>query len=272
MPLLTLSTDIGQQDYVVGAVKGQLVSVLPSLNIVDITHYLPQENFAHAAYICGNAFKHFPEQTIHLILLNTFENKEGHFLLAEYNNHFIICPNNGILTMITNGIPDKVCTLPIIQATNFLSITQLISKAVAALLHGTSMLDIGTTGLSIVEKLMLKPLIGNDWMEGQVLFIDNFENVIVNITQEEFEKERKGRPFKIIFKRNESISQLSNNYAVVNEGETLAHFNSAGYLELAINKGNMAGLFGLSSFKEKMQSGHTVQNNWVYQTVRVFFE
>jgi len=58
----------------------------------------------------------------------------------------------------------------------------------------------------------------------------------------------------------------------VGEGELLAWFNSAGFLELAMNKGNMAGMFGLQGFSEKMSKGTALQNKWFYQTVKIFFE
>lgn len=273
MPLLTLTTDIGQQDFIVGAVKGQLLTALPNLTIADITHYLPQDNFAHAAYICNNAFKYFPPDTFHLILLDVFDSKTGHFVLSKYNDQCIICPDNGIISMIAGHIPKQTVTIPVINANTLTEITQLLTNAITNLINGKSMKEIGTQGLSIVEKGTLKPMIGKDWIEGQILFIDNFENAIINITKEEFEKERQGRNFKIIFKRNEVVNTISNNYSNVNEGESLAWFNSAGYLELSINKGNVAGLFGLENFNEKMhKQGIAVQNKWVYQTVRIFFE
>jgi len=66
---------------------------------------------------------------------------------------------------------------------------------------------------------------------------------------------------------------MSETYADVNEGEKLALFNSAGYLEIAINKGNAAGLFGLQGFSEKQQQQSQYQNNRLfYQTVKVLFE
>ena len=108
---------------------------------------------------------------------------------------------------------------------------------------------------------------------GQIVFIDNFENVIVNITHEQFEEQRKGRSFRIVFKRDEVIDRISESYADVNEGEKLALFNSAGYLEIAINKGNAAGLFGLKGFNEKTrQVANILQNQLPYQTVKVYFE
>jgi S-adenosylmethionine hydrolase len=69
------------------------------------------------------------------------------------------------------------------------------------------------------------------------------------------------------------IDRISDSYADVPEGEKLALFNSAGYLEIAINKGNAAGLLGLKGFSEKTgQVPGILQNQLAYQTVRVFFE
>ncbi len=114
-------------------------------------------------------------------------------------------------------------------------------------------------------------MLSNDWIEGQIIFIDNFENVVVNIQREDFEEQRKGRSFSIVFKRDETIEKISETYADVAEGEKLAHFNSSGYLEIAINKGNAAGLFGLQGFSETLQVS-TQQNKLFYQTVKIFFE
>ena len=113
-------------------------------------------------------------------------------------------------------------------------------------------------------------MLGENWIEGQIIFIDHFENVVVNITREAFEVQRKGRKFSIAFKRDEVIDKISDTYTDVPEGEKLALFNSAGYLEIAINKGNAAGLLGLQGFSER-QSSH-IQNRLFYQTIRVYFE
>lgn len=115
-------------------------------------------------------------------------------------------------------------------------------------------------------------MLGNDYIEGQIIFIDNFENVIVNIHKDEFEEQRKGRSFKIVFKRDEVIDKISETYADVNEGEKLAIFNSAGYLEIAINKGNAAGLLGLQGFSERQLQQSQYMNRLFYQTVKVYFE
>lgn len=272
MPLITLSSDIGQQDYFVGAIKGQLHSSIPNISIADITHYLTKDNFFQAAYVLKNAFHFFPEKTIHLVLLNVFENKESNFVATEINNQIIVCPDNGLITMLS---PQATAfyTIPILNANTLVEITQQIINAIALLVKGNSLSNIGTKGLSIVHKDMMKPMVSRDWIEGQVLFIDNFENVIINITKQEFNEIRANRKFKIIFGRNEVVDTISDNYGILSNSENLAWFNSAGYLELSNKNGNLAGLFGIEEYKKDLnKDGRVQQNKWFYQTVRIFFE
>jgi len=272
MPLITLTSDIGQQDYLVGAVKGQLLQINPGFHIIDITHQLAPFNYPQSAYVCRNAISSFPDHTFHIVLVNLFEQKPDRMLLAFHNNQYILCADNGLLTMILEGKPELVIGLPLKknETKNTLHCIQVFGKAVQDIVNGTSFMEIGEPDITIIEKNHLRPLLGETWMEGQIIFIDNFENVIVNITREEFEAQRKGRSFKIVFKRDEIIDRISETYADVSEGEKLALFNSGGYLEIAINKGNAAGLFGLHGFMEQSQNNY-LQNRLYYQTVRIYF-
>ena len=275
MPLLTLTSDIGQQDFLVGAVKGQLLQANDGLTIIDITHQLSPFNYAQAAYVCRNAIKNFPPGTFHLVLVNLFDQKPDHLLLAEHNGHFIGCADNGLLTMILEEVPQKLVALVLdkTEQKNTIYCSKVFADTFAALIAGKKIEELGDGSISMHVKNPLRPMLGNNWIEGQIIFIDNFENVIVNITREEFEEQRKGRSFKIVFKRDEVIERMSETYADVNEGEKLALFNSAGYLEIAINKGNAAGLFGLQGFSEKQQQQNQYQNNRLfYQTIKVLFE
>ncbi len=273
MPIVTLSTDIGQADYIIGAVKGQLLTADASNTVVDITHQLSQHNYQHTAYLCNNAFKHFPQGTFHIILVNLFENLPDHLLIAEYNNQFIACPDNGILTTVCGVKPVNVVAVDVDTAHNFgvLACTQALAMALKKLSHSPGLQHAGRFVDNIKEKYPLRPTIGADWIDSQIIFIDSFENVVINVTKEEFEEHRRGRNFRIIFTRNEVIEKLSQNYASVTPGDKLAWFNSAGYLEIAINKGNMAGLFGLQGFSENSLKQAAMHNKLLYQTVRIFF-
>lgn len=272
--LLTLTSDIGQQDYLAAAVKGQLLKLNPAFIIADITHNLSPFNYPQSAYVCRNAIKNFPEGSFHLVLVNLFDTKPEHLLLAQHNNQYIGIADNGLITMVLEEVPQKVVALPLEKTAikNTLYCTTVFANAFTQIAAGRKIEEIGDASVSINVKNPLRPLLGNNWMEGQIIFIDNFENVIVNITREEFEEQRKGRSFKIVFKRDEVIDKISETYADVNEGEKLAVFNSAGYLEIAVNKGNAAGLFGLQGYSEQQSQSQYLQSRLFYQTVRVHFE
>jgi hypothetical protein len=275
MPLLTLTSDIGDQDYLVAAVKAQLLQIDPGFTIIDISHNIAPFNYPQTAYICRSAFKNFPDFTYHIILVNLFEKRPEQLLLAFHNNQYFLCADNGLLNMILEEKPEMVIGIPLekLANKNTTYCAGIMGKVINQLVQGESIENIGIPDFSYIEKNHLRPLLDNKWIEGQIIFIDNFENVIVNITREQFEEQRKGRSFRIVFKRDEVIDHISESYADVQAGEKLALFNSAGYLEIAINKGNAAGLFGLRGFSEKTSKAEGIlQNQLFYQTVRVYFE
>ena len=275
MALITLTSDIGRQDFLTGAVKGQLLQINNQFNIIDISHELSPFNYPQAAYVCRNAIKNFSAKTFHIVMVNLFDKKPDHLLLIEHNGQYIGCADNGLITMILEETPQKITALPLSKSEqkNTLYCAKVFAKAYQDILNGKSFEEIGDTQVSIEVKNPLRPLLGEKFIEGQIIFIDNFENVIINITKEEFEEQRRGRRFEIVFKRDEIIDKISESYADVNESEKLALFNSANYLEIAINKGNAAGLFGLEGYTEKanMQTQY-MQNRLLYQTVKIYFD
>jgi S-adenosylmethionine hydrolase len=275
MSLITLTSDIGRQDFLTGAVKGQLLQINDQFNIIDISHELSPFNYPQAAYECRNAIKKFPPKTFHIVLVNLFDKKPGHLLIVEHNDQYIGCADNGLITMILEETPQKITALPLSKSEqkNTLYCAKVFAKAYQDILDGKPFEKIGDTDVSIEVKNPLRPLLGEKFIEGQIIFIDNFENVIINITKEEFEEQRRGRSFNIVFKRDETIDKISESYADVSESEKLALFNSANYLEIAVNKGNAAGLFGLEGYTEKANTQtQYMQNRLLYQTVKIYFD
>lgn len=277
MPLLTLTSDIGVHDFIPGAIKGQLLCTNSSFQVIDITHMLSPFNYPQAAYVCRNAIRNFPKGTFHLILLNLFDEIHDHLLLIEHDGHYIGCADNGLITMILEEAPQKVVSLNMqdIQQKNALNFVNVFANAFNRVIQGDKLESVGDASVSIKVKNPLRPLLGSNWMEGQIIFIDNFENVIINIQKDDFDTHRKGRNFSIVFMRDEKIEKISETYSDVQEGEKLAHFNSAGYLEISINKGNAAGLLGLQGYSETLQQNQQIMalnSRLFYQTVKIFFE
>lgn len=277
MAIITLISDIGLQDYLTGAIKGMLHQTCPQHTIIDISHQVLPFNFRQAAYLCKSAFPWFPDNTCHFILVNLFDHKNARFLICRHRNQYFFCPDNGLITMILGNKPDEICELDLrVDGADTMGVIRGFAEAALALDYGTPLEEIGIAGVTIVERRPLQPLVEDDYIEGQIIYIDRFENVVVNVTREQFEACRKGRSFKIFVMRDDYISHISTTYADVPEGNKVAMFNTAGYLEIAINKGNAAGLFGLESYTRDNEntaaSASQFQKHLFYQNIRIHFE
>lgn len=272
MPLLTFTSDFGTSDHLVGGVKGEILKLNDGFQLIDITHDIIPYNFMQAAYVCRNLFHSFPEETFHLVLVNVFDNDLDHLLLVKHQNQILGVPDNGLITMILNGYPEAVVALPLPKGEKkgVRLFARVFIEAFSALLSGLKLEKLGDPGVRVVEKNFMKPYSNDQYIDGQILMIDRFLNVVVNITEKEFEEKRRGRPFKIVLLRNTYIEKISRHYADVPEGEKLAFFNEAGYLEIAVNKGYAAPLFGLGEFGQGNEHHHGRRQ--YYQTVKVFFE
>ena len=93
-------------------------------------------------------------------------------------------------------------------------------------------------------------------IKGNVIYIDHFGNVVTNISKKQFLDVAKGRPYEIVMKTkniktilpNYSSIATNEKYAIKNyEGEKLALFNEAGFLEIAIFRSNPSKIGSASS-------------------------
>src|SRR5882724_4635675 len=154
MPLITMISDIGNQDYLVGAVKAQLLQANPGFNIVDISNNISPFNYPQAAYVCRSAIKNFPDFTYHIILVNLFEKKPEHLLLAFHKNQYFLCADNGLLTMILEETPELVIGIPLDKTAikNTLYCAGMMGKAINQLVRGESVKNIGIADVGYTEK------------------------------------------------------------------------------------------------------------------------
>lgn len=275
MPVITITSEIGYKDFLIGAIKGRILTLNPSFNIIDITHHLTPFHYLEAAYICKGALTHFPPGSFHIILSNLFHTPPKQLLVAKVGHQIIGIADNGLISMIFEELSYQVysISLPSTENVTVLSCITRWIEVFNQLLNGSNLEEVGILTDSYKKNEPVIPLKGPNYLEGNVLFIDQFQNLVINITQKTFEEVRNGRNFKIIFKRNETINKISSNYSDVQEGEKLAMFNAAGYLEIAVNKGKGASLFGLQTQHNLSSLDSPVSNSRMfYQMVRIIFE
>lgn len=246
MPIITLTTDWGTKDHYTGAVKGALLSLMPDAKIVDVTHEIPSFDIGPASFVIRNCFRSFPEGTIHIIGINTEASTDTPHTMCLYDGHYFIGADNGIFSLIFDHKPEKIIELDIIQDTDYFTFStrDVFVKAAYLIYKGERPESLGFTKDKLIEMLPLKPVVEQDTIKGNVIYIDAYENVITNISEELFRELYKGKKYTISF-RGYEISELSKAYKDVDPGEKLALFGSSGFLEIAINTGNASSLLGL---------------------------
>ncbi|WP_353129969.1 SAM hydrolase/SAM-dependent halogenase family protein [Parapedobacter pyrenivorans] len=248
MGIITLTTDLGHKDFYQAALKGSIISQFPTANLVDISHEIPPFDIQYAAFVLKNAYPYFPKKTVHLVGIDSVFNQDTRYLALQHNGHYFVGADNGIFSLILDGVPEEVVELNIIQDLKYLHfpLTDIFAKAACVLAKGGVLNDIGDPVTAIVDRTLVQPVVEKDSLRGSVVFIDSFGNVISNINKELFNKVQRSRNFVLYFRRNETIEQMSWHYNDVPEGEKLCLFGISNYLEIAINKGNASGLLGLN--------------------------
>ncbi|TAE36134.1 MAG: hypothetical protein EAY66_07695 [Sphingobacteriales bacterium] len=247
MAIITLTTDLGYKDFYQAALKGSILKILPSVTIVDVTHEIQAFNISRAAFILKNCFNYFPQGTVHLIGIDTVYSKQQKYLALKYNGHYFVGSDNGIFSLIFEAEPEEIVEINILQDLKFLHfpLTDILVKAACSLAAGGKLSQIGIPANGIVQRISLHPGLEGSQINGSVIFIDTFQNVITNVTKDFFTKVQRGRNFTLYLRKHETIKQLSWHYNEVPEGEKLCLFGISNHLEIAINKGNASGLLGL---------------------------
>lgn len=248
MAIVTLTTDFGYRDYYTAAVRGTLFSLLPEIQVEDISHGIKKYDILEAAFVLKNAYKHFPKGTIHIIGVMTIQNEEVDHVALEYDGHYFIGADNGFFSSLLEFPPDKIITLNTQKDTTKESFPtkDVFAKAAAHIARGGTLEVLGSSRNSLNQGEIVQARAEENEVIGEVVHVDDFGNAITNISESLFNQARKGRNFTISTKqRGYNIRNLSKYYHTTKAGERLAMFNSSGYLEIAMNLGHSSNLMGL---------------------------
>lgn len=251
MSIITLTSDYGLKDHFVGALKGKILSEYSEAKIFDISHEIDPFNTVEASYIISASYSSFPKGTVHLIGVDMEHNKENQHIVMQWNDHYFIAADNGILSMLSQKIvPQKIVAINIHdRLPSDAADLDVFVKVACHLAKGGLMNVIGKEINSIKQVTDLQAVLSADGnsLKGHVIYIDHFGNVIINISKKYFIEVAKGRPYEIVLKTKNIKTILPNYSAIANsdkypiksyEGEKLAIFNEAGFLEIAIFRSN----------------------------------
>jgi len=249
MPTITLLTDFGIEDEYVGSMKGVILSINPSAAIVDITHQIDPQDLIQAAYSIKSSYCYFPENTVHLIVVDPGVGGERDIIAVQMMGYIFIAPDNGVLTLIYDeGNIDAIVRIE--NSTFFLkSVSQtfhgrdIIAPVGAHLSKGVELSRVGTEiGLRDIVRLpdLRCNISQKGVLSGKIVSIDRFGNLITNIDSERFNdycRRDQTRKAQIWIGQN-IVAGVTAIYESAEQNTPLALIGSRGYLEVAVNKGS----------------------------------
>jgi S-adenosyl-L-methionine hydrolase (adenosine-forming) len=250
MQIVSLTTDYGSKDFHVAELRASILSKCKNATLVDISHHIDHFDILQAAFFIKNVIPSFPKGSIHIVAVNIHYKRKSEFVVLERDGQYFIGPNNGIFSLLFDDINPSHVFLINHGETLLLPLHQLYGHVAAYISHGLPINEIGPPVLSFTQKSTIQPVITADMIRATIIHIDHFENVIVNLKQEVFDRVRNGRSFALYYKQYDPIKFLSYDYGDVAIGDPLAFFNSSGYLEIAINMDKASSLLNL--YKNEM--------------------
>ncbi|MCT4613939.1 MAG: SAM-dependent chlorinase/fluorinase [Marinifilaceae bacterium] len=244
MRTITLTTDWKSNSHYQAIFKGKIITECPSVNIVDLCHDIDAFNISQAAFMIEQSYSYFPAQTIHVISVDIHNNKFDRFICARFKDQYFIGYDNGILNLI---IKNEDCEFVEITkynkkeyAASFPEL-EVFSFAVSSLCKTDKIYSLGKPVELVNRLLPIRPIMQEDRINGHVVNIDRYGNLLTNISKELFESYNAEYGFKIHLQSNNHIIEvISYDYNNHYEGEIIAVFNSSKMLELAMVKSNLS--------------------------------
>lgn len=249
-PIITLTTDYGVQDHLVGAMKGVILNINPDAEIVDITHGVVPYDLLDGALTIGQAYRFFPPRTIHVVVVDPGVGTPRRPILVTGDQHYFVAPDNGVLSLIYDC--ETSLTVRHITAEHYflhpISNTfhgrDVFAPAAAWLSKVGQTASFGEEITDFVRFALPKPKAVENVVKGVVLRVDSFGNLMTNLTPLDVPKVvEPGSDFKIRVGTGE-ITSLKQTFAEGAPGEPVAIVGSSGFLEISVNRGNAARTIG----------------------------
>jgi S-adenosylmethionine hydrolase len=245
-PIITLTTDYGTSDHLVGVLKGVILSINPDVTIVDITHDVLAHDILDGALAIGQAYNYFPPKTIHLVVVDPGVGTQRRPILVAGGQHYFVAPDNGVLSMVCDQ-SDSLYAWHIRAehyfrhpVSNTFHGRDIFAPVAAWLSKSWQTASFGEPITDLVRFALPKPKADGKTINGVVLRIDNFGNVVTNLTAADAPVLIAPNGKFTIRVGNGEVKKIVQTFAQGTPGEPFGVIGSSGFLEISLNKGSAA--------------------------------
>jgi len=242
MSIITLTTDLGYQDYYLAKLKSSILKHMPQTRFLDVNHEIENHDIQFAAYNLSSIWRDLPAGSIHIVSVYNYYATQTEYIAFSREGHFFIGPNNGVFTLLFEDLTSTETHLITGEFDNYFG---LFAHASALLSTGAPLNDVGPQIGELKEKINILPVYTSNEIRATIMHVDRYGNAVLNIKKEFFKNTRKGRDFEIYFKNSDPITSIHSSYSKVQIGDVVAMFNMNNFLEIGINMGNASTLLDL---------------------------
>jgi S-adenosyl-L-methionine hydrolase (adenosine-forming) len=243
-PIVTLTTDYGTNDHLVGVMKGVILSINPEVNVVDITHSVLAHDLLDGALTIGQAYRYFPPKTVHVVVVDPGVGTARRPILVASDTHYFVAPDNGVLSSVYdqtealyvwNIISEHYFRQPVSKTFHgrdiFAPVAAWMTKSWQSSAFGEPITD-------FARFAMPKPKAAGNTIKGVVLRVDQFGNLITNFRAEDVPAFAAADGKFTIRAGNATVTKLVPTFASGANGEAIGLIGSSGYLEISVNRAN----------------------------------
>ncbi len=247
--IITLTTDFGLQDYYVSAMKGVILQEAPDARLVDISHEIPPQDIMAGSWVLKNSAMLFPSGTVHLVVVDPGVGTRRKPVALKIRDQFFVGPDNGIFSLLTRDEDFRAVHLTQQSfwrkdPSGTFHGRDIFAPVAARLCEGADFESLGEPVDELETYRWAVPIADKDGIQGWVIHIDTFGNLITNISASLIEEVIDNDEVKL-YVGNTILDEILHTFGSVPDGEPVAYIGSSGMLEVAINKGNAEEMLGV---------------------------
>jgi S-adenosyl-L-methionine hydrolase (adenosine-forming) len=244
-PPIVLLTDFGTRDGYPGVMKGAIARIAPGVPVIDLSHEVPPQDVRSASFLLGESFRHFPDRTVHVAVVDPGVGSSRRGLALRSRGHFFVGPDNGLFTPVldeaeVHSLDDPAYWLE--NVSNTFHGRDVFAPVAAHLASGVPLAALGHPVGDSVRLEFSAPLEVEGGWRGEVVYVDRFGNLVTNLTKQFVEDDVGGSCVARL--GGEDTWPVRRTYSDVPTGERCSVVGGFGRLELSVNQGNAASVSG----------------------------
>jgi S-adenosylmethionine hydrolase len=245
-PIITLTTDYGTNDHLVGTLKGVILKINPDVTIVDISHDVTPYDLLDGALTIGSSYTYFPPRTIHVVVVDPGVGTERRPLLVTGDTQYFVAPDNGVLSLVYEREENILVRHANVEHYYLQPVSKtfhgrdVFAPVAARLAKGSQASAMGEEISDYKKFAMPTPKSAGGLSKGVVLRVDSFGNLITNFRPEDLPATAIESGTVQFAVGHHAVTKLVDTFAKGNPGEPFAYIGSNGFIEIGINRGSAA--------------------------------